>query len=89
MVKRQDIKIATDIRLVANGDQWGAVAELEDGTEIPIWAVNGNDETPPWLLSEKVYEDWYNRALEEAHKQKVFLEGEIVSIPNMINLNTI
>ena len=28
--------IITDLRLVAVGDQWGAVAELEDGTEVPI-----------------------------------------------------
>lgn len=67
----------TDLRLVANGDQWGAVAELDDDREIPVWAVNGNEGTPPWLTDEKEYERWYNLALEEAHKQGYFLEGEL------------
>lgn len=67
----------TDLRLVAAGDQWGAVAELENGTEIPVWAVNGNDGNPPWLDNEKEYERWYNLALEEAHRQDLFLEGEL------------
>ena len=71
--------IATDIRLFAIGDQWGAVAETEDGKEIPVWAVNGNDpnETPPWETDDKAYEEWYNRALDEAHLQGIFLEGEL------------
>ena len=68
--------IITDLRLVASGDQWGAVAELEDGSEVPVWAVNGNAEMPPWLHSEGEYEDWYNRALDEAHRQGMYLEGE-------------
>lgn len=71
--------VATDIRLVANGDQWGAVAEMQDGTEIPVWAVNGHEpgEIPPWLKDEKQYEGWYNRALEAAHEQGIVLEGEV------------
>lgn len=69
----------TDLKLVSACDQWGAVAELEDGTEIPVWAVNGNDCDPPWLNDEKEYEYWYNLALEEAHRQGLFLEGELDS----------
>lgn len=69
--------VMTDLRLVAAGDQWGAVAELENGTEVPVWAVNGNDGSPPWIGSEKEYERWYNLALEEAHRQGLFLEGEL------------
>lgn len=71
--------VITDLRLFAMGDQWGAVAELTDGSKVPIWAVNGNDpnEVPPWKEDEKQYEDWYNRALDEAHRQGMFLEGEI------------
>ena len=62
-------KVMVDLRLFAQGDQWGAIAELEDGTEVPIWAVNGNDpdEIPPWETSEAEYERWYNLALDEAH----------------------
>lgn len=67
----------TDLRLVAAGDQWGAVVELDDGTEVPVWAVNGNDGNPPWLGDEKEYERWYNLALEEAHRRGFFLEGEL------------
>lgn len=67
----------TDLRLVANGDQWGAVVELNDGTEVPVWAVNGNEGLPPWLTDEKAYEEWYNFALEEARRQGFFLEGEL------------
>lgn len=76
------MKIMSDLRLVANGDQWGAVAELQDGTEVPVWAVNGNNpgEVPPWLTSDGAYEDWYNRALEEAHDQDLWLEGEVDSL---------
>lgn len=71
--------IATDIRLFAIGDQWGAVAEMEDGEEIPIWAVNGNDpgEPPPWEDNEDYYEKWFNLALEEAHRSGIALEGEL------------
>lgn len=69
----------TDLKLISFCDQWGAVAEMEDGTEIPIWAVNGNDGDPPWLDDEKEYERWYNLALEEAHRQGLFLEGELDS----------
>lgn len=71
--------VVTDLRLFARGDQWGAVVELQDGTEVPVWAVNGHDprEVPPWEDDEKAYEDWYNRALEEAHRQGYWLEGEV------------
>lgn len=71
-------EMVSDLRLFARGDQWGAVVVLLDGTEVPVWAVNGNDpaETPPWLKDDKSYEDWYNRALEEAHRQGYLLEGE-------------
>ena len=68
--------IVTDLRLFAIGDQWGAVVELRDGKEVPIWAVNGNTGNPPWLADEKEYEKWYNLSLEDAHKQGFFLEGE-------------
>ena len=68
--------VVTDLRLFAIRDQWGAVVELEDGKEIPVWAVNGNEGNPPWLDNEKEYERWYNLALEEAHKQGFVLEGE-------------
>ena len=72
-------KVMVDLRLFAQGDQWGAIAELEDGTEVPIWAVNGNDpdEIPPWETSEAEYERWYNLALDEAHDQGFVLEGEL------------
>lgn len=68
----------SDLRLFAMGDQWGAVVELMDGSEVPIWAVNGNDkgDMPPWAKSVKAYESWYNRSLEEAHRQGYYLEGE-------------
>lgn len=69
--------VICDLRLFAIGDQWGAVAELEDGREVPVWAVNGNEGIPPWEGDEKAYEDWYNRALEEAHRQGLYLEGEL------------
>ena len=68
--------IMVDLRLIAAGDQWGAVAELEDGIEVPVWAVNGNDGNPPWLGNEREYQSWYNLALEEAPKAGLFLEGE-------------
>ena len=68
--------VVTDLRLFAIGDQWGAVVELADGKEIPVWAVNGNEGNPPWLDNEKEYERWYNLALEEAHEQGFVLEGE-------------
>lgn len=72
-------KVMVDLRLFAQGDQWGAIAELEDGTEVPVWAVNGNDpdEIPPWETSEAEYERWYNLALDEAHDQGFVLEGEL------------
>jgi hypothetical protein len=75
--------VISHIRLFAIGDQWGAVAEMEDGSEVPIWAVNGNDpsEVPPWEKDEKQYEEWYNRALDAAHEQGMFLEGEMDSKP--------
>lgn len=75
--KADDRIIVTDLRLVANGDQWGAVVELQDEKEVPVWAVNGNDGTPPWLNDEKEYERWYNLALEEAHRLGYWLEGEV------------
>jgi hypothetical protein len=77
MSDKETKTVICDIRLFAIGDQWGAVAELEDGSEVPIWAVNGNEGIPPWEGDEKEYEDWYNRALEEAHRQGMFLEGEL------------
>lgn len=72
-------KVMVDIHLFAMGDQWGAVAKLEDGTDVPIWAVNGNDprEIPPWETSESEYEMWYNTALEEAHAQGFVLKAEL------------
>lgn len=75
--------IISDIRLFAIGDQWGAVAELMDGSEVPVWAVNGNDpgEVPPWEKGERQYEEWYNRALDAAHEQGMFLEGEMDAEP--------
>lgn len=75
--KADDRIIVTDLRLVANGDQWGAVVELQDEKEVPVWAVNGNEGTPPWLNDEKEYERWYNLALEEAHRLGYWLEGEV------------
>ncbi len=69
--------VMCDLRLFAIGDQWGAVAELEDGSEVPVWAVNGNEGIPPWEGDEKEYEYWYNCALEEAHRQGMYLEGEL------------
>lgn len=71
------VVVMSDLRLVACGDQWGAVAELEDGTEVPVWAVNGNDGPPPWLGDEKEYERYYDLALEEAHRRGFLLEGEV------------
>lgn len=69
-------KAITDLRLFAIGDQWGAEVEFPDGTTEPIWAVNGNEGTPDWEKDEKAYEEWYNRALDEAHRQGYILEGE-------------
>jgi hypothetical protein len=88
-IKKEEIKetktVICDLRLFAIGDQWGAVAELEDGSEVPVWAVNGNEGFPPWENDEKEYEDWYNRALEEAHRQGLYLEGELSEKYDNIN----
>lgn len=75
--KQMSTKIITDLRLFAIGDQWGAEVEHPDGTTEPIWAVNGNEGTPDWEKDEKSYEEWYNRALDEAHRQGYYLEGEV------------
>ena len=78
-IEDDETKVMVDLRLFAQGDQWGAIAELEDGTEVPVWAVNGNDpdEIPPWETSDAEYEKWYNLALDEAHDQGFVLEGEL------------
>lgn len=70
-------RIISDLHLFAIGDQWGAEVEFPDGSTEPIWAVNGNEGIPDWDKNEKSYEEWYNRALEEAHRQGFCLEGEI------------
>lgn len=78
-------KIITDIRLFAIGDQWGAEVEYPDGSTEPIWAVNGNQGSPDWENDEKEYEEWYNRALDEAHKQGFKLEGELYQEISKVN----
>jgi hypothetical protein len=75
--KQMATKIITDLHLFAIGDQWGAEVEYPNGATEPIWAVNGNEGTPDWERDEKSYEEWYNRALDEAHKQGFKLEGEL------------